>query len=675
MQLQLNEKQKQMVAAKEGPVLVVACPGSGKTTTMIARAKALVDYGVNPAKLLVITFTKQAATHMQQKYEKAYGKEGITFGTIHSICYRMLQSVAGYTKKDILLESEKWAFLAGQLHGKVAAAEMEETISGIMREISFVKNKCIPPEAYEPYSTDKRTFCILFHAYEDFRKSAGKIDFDDMLILARDILFNNGMVLDEYRKKYSYIMIDEFQDTNRVQADIFYLLAGENGNILVVGDDDQNVYGFRAAESAIMLDFPKKFPNCKIIYLDTNYRSEPEIIEIASKLIACNKKRFEKDFKGEKKGKGHIKITCFPDVVKQRDSVVEQLKKLHETGVPYEEMSVLYRTNKQNLMYVQALMKEEIPFYTTEAVKDHHMEFPFQDFMAYYRLAAGNPWKGDLQRILNRPSRYLKGDAFKNCIYNIDQMIECANRCSNPDAAKDRIYSMIDDVENLATMNPTQFVGYLYNVMDYRAGALSYAAYCGKDESEVDELLDSLIDEAKQFNTMQEWADYAKTYNKKLQEKRKNKEGICLSTYHSAKGLEWDYVFLIDCNEDMTPFKKAESPEEIEEERRLFYVAVTRARKGVRFTWVSDNGPKKMFPSRFLTEMGINKDAAVSNKNGRSMSSKKAKVLPSAKFYAVKKGRKPGIYHTWHECQKQIDDFPGAVYRRFDTEAEAKEFI
>lgn len=675
MQLQLNEKQKQMVAAKEGPVLVVACPGSGKTTTMIARAKALVDYGINPAKLLVITFTKQAATHMQQKYEKAYGKEGITFGTIHSICYRMLQSVAGYTKKDILLESEKWAFLAGQLHGKVAAAEMEETISGIMREISFVKNKCIPPEAYEPDSTDKRTFCILFHAYEDFRKSAGKIDFDDMLILARDILFNNGMVLDEYRKKYSYIMIDEFQDTNRVQADIFYLLAGENGNILVVGDDDQNVYGFRAAESAIMLDFPKKFPNCKIIYLDTNYRSEPEIIEIASKLIACNKKRFEKDFKGEKKGKGHIKITCFPDVVKQRDSVVEQLKKLHETGVPYEEMSVLYRTNKQNLMYVQALMKEEIPFYTTEAVKDHHMEFPFQDFMAYYRLAAGNPWKGDLQRILNRPSRYLKGDAFKNCIYNIDQMIECANRCSNPDAAKDRIYSMVDDIENLATMNPTQFVGYLYNVMDYRAGALSYAAYCGKDESEVDELLDSLIDEAKQFNTMQEWADYAKTYNKKLQEKRKNKEGICLSTYHSAKGLEWDYVFLIDCNEDMTPFKKAESPEEIEEERRLFYVAVTRARKGVRFTWVSDNGPKKMFPSRFLTEMGINKDAAVSNKNGRSMSSKKAKVLPSAKFYAVKKGRKPGIYHTWHECQKQIDDFPGAVYRRFDTEAEAKEFI
>lgn len=675
MQLQLNEKQKQMVAAKEGPVLVVACPGSGKTTTMIERAKALVDYGVNPAKLLVITFTKQAATHMQQKYEKAYGKEGITFGTIHSICYRMLQSVAGYTKKDILLESEKWAFLAGQLHGKVAAAEMEETISGIMREISFVKNKCIPPEAYEPDSTDKRTFCILFHAYEDFRKSAGKIDFDDMLILARDILFNNGMVLDEYRKKYSYIMIDEFQDTNRVQADIFYLLAGENGNILVVGDDDQNVYGFRAAESAIMLDFPKKFPNCKIIYLDTNYRSEPEIIEIASKLIACNKKRFEKDFKGEKKGKGHIKITCFPDVVKQRDSVVEQLKKLHETGVPYEEMSVLYRTNKQNLMYVQALMKEEIPFYTTEAVKDHHMEFPFQDFMAYYRLAAGNPWKGDLQRILNRPSRYLKGDAFKNCIYNIDQMIECANRCSNPDAAKDRIYSMVDDIENLATMNPTQFVGYLYNVMDYRAGALSYAAYCGKDESEVNELLDSLIDEAKQFNTMQEWADYAKTYNKKLQEKRKNKEGICLSTYHSAKGLEWDYVFLIDCNEDMTPFKKAESPEEIEEERRLFYVAVTRARKGVRFTWVSDNGPKKMFPSRFLTEMGINKDAAVSNKNGRSMSSKKAKVLPSAKFYAVKKGRKPGIYHTWHECQKQIDDFPGAVYRRFDTEAEAKEFI
>lgn len=672
--MELNEKQRQMVAAKEGPVLVVACPGSGKTTTMIARAKALVDSGVNPSKLLVITFTKQAATHMQQKYEKTYGKDGITFGTIHSICYRMLQSVAGYTKKDILLESEKWAFLAGQLHGRVTAAEMEETISGVMREISFVKNKCIPPEAYEPDATDKRTFCVLYHAYEDFRKAAGKIDFDDMLIVAREIFFNNGMVLEEYRKKYSYIMIDEFQDTNRVQADIFYLLAGENGNILVVGDDDQNVYGFRAADSSIMLDFPKKFPNCKIIYLDTNYRSEPEIINVAGKLIACNKKRFDKEFKGDKKGKGYITTTCFPDVVKQKDSVVEQLKKLHETGVPYEEMAVLYRTNKQNQMYAQRLIKDEIPFYTTEPIHDYHMEFPFQDFMAYYRLSAGNPWKGDLQRILNRPSRYLKGEAFKNCIYNLDQMLICAEKCTNPTSAKEKIFSMVDDIDNLSTMNPSQFVGYLYNVMDYKTGAMSFAAYCGKEEAEIEELLTLLKEEAKQFKTMEEWTTFAKEYGKKLQEKRKNKEGICLSTYHSAKGLEWDYVFLIDCNENMTPFKKAESPEEIEEERRLFYVAVTRARKGVRFTWTSSNGPKKMFPSRFLTEMGINKDAMVSDKHGKRTSAGRAKIY-APKYYAVKKGRKPGIYRTWHECQAQIDNFSGAVYRRFDTQKEAEEFI
>lgn len=672
--MELNEKQRQMVAAKEGPVLVVACPGSGKTTTMIARAKALVDSGVNPSKLLVITFTKQAATHMQQKYEKTYGKDGITFGTIHSICYRMLQSVAGYTKKDILLESEKWAFLAGQLHGRVTAAEMEETISGVMREISFVKNKCIPPEAYEPDATDKRTFCVLYHAYEDFRKAAGKIDFDDMLIVAKEIFFNNGMVLEEYRKKYSYIMIDEFQDTNRVQADIFYLLAGENGNILVVGDDDQNVYGFRAADSSIMLDFPKKFPNCKIIYLDTNYRSEPEIIKVAGKLIACNKKRFDKEFKGDKKGKGYITTTCFPDVVKQKDSVVEQLKKLHETGVPYEEMAVLYRTNKQNQMYAQRLIKDEIPFYTTEPIHDYHMEFPFQDFMAYYRLSAGNPWKGDLQRILNRPSRYLKGEAFKNCIYNLDQMLICAEKCTNPTSAKEKIFSMVDDIDNLSTMNPSQFVGYLYNVMDYKTGAMSFAAYCGKEEAEIEELLTLLKEEAKQFKTMEEWTTFAKEYGKKLQEKRKNKEGICLSTYHSAKGLEWDYVFLIDCNESMTPFKKAESPEEIEEERRLFYVAVTRARKGVRFTWTSSNGPKKMFPSRFLTEMGINKDAMVSDKHGKRASAERAKIY-APKYYAVKKGRKPGIYRTWHECQAQIDNFSGAVYRRFDTQKEAEEFI
>ena len=673
-EVKLNEKQRQMVQTTEGPVLVVACPGSGKTTAMIARANALVKSGVNPVKLLVITFTKQAATNMKEKYEKTYGVDGITFGTIHSVCYRMLQQVEGYSKNDILLESEKWAFFSSLLYKKVATADMEELISGVTREISYIKNKCLPPEAYTPESTDKKTFGMLYNAYERFKKEQSKIDFDDMLLIARSILEENPLVLQEYQKKYSYIMIDEYQDTNRVQADIFYMLAGENGNLCVVGDDDQSVYRFRSADSAIMLDFPKKFKNCKVIYLDTNYRSEPEIIQVAGKLIGCNRVRFAKQFLGNKTGKGYVTASSYEDVVKQRDATIEYCRKLHNSGVPYEEMAILYRTNKQNQMYAQKMMKEELPFYTTEAIKDHHAEFPFQDFMAYYRLANGNFRRGDLQRILNRPSRYLKSDIFKNCSFDLDELLACCKRCNNQDSARNSIYALWDDVEALRGMTPSQFIGYLFNIMDYRASAISFATYCGKDEAEIEELLDLLEDEAKSMKTMEEWDSFAKEYAKKLQEKRRSKEGICLSTYHSSKGLEWDYVYLIDCNEDIAPFKKAESPEELEEERRLFYVAVTRARKGVRLTYVSGMGTKKMFPSRFLTEMGLNKDAAISDQYGKSVSAERAKIF-APKFYAVKKGKVPGIYHTWGECQKQIDGYSGAVYRRFDTETAANEFL
>lgn len=674
--MELNEKQRQIVETKEGQVLVVACPGSGKTTAMIARANALVKAGINPKNILAITFTKEAASGMQARYEKEYGKDGICFGTIHSICFHLLCNVEGYNKEDLLLETDKWAYFSSLLYKKVSVSDLEEYILSLIQEISYIKNKCLPPEVYEPEVTDKKTFIQLYHAYEEYKHAQGKIDFDDMLILTRDIFESRPEILKQYQMQYSYIMIDEYQDTNRVQADIFYMLAGDNGNLFVVGDDDQSIYGFRSADSSIMLDFPKKYPNCKTIYLDTNYRSCLDIIDRAAKLIEKNQVRFQKKFLGWQRGEATIRVDMCEDAVKQRESVFGRIKALHATGTPYEEIAILYRTNRQNLMYVQKFMKNDIPFYTTEAVKDYHKDFPFQDFMAYYRLAQGIAKRGDLQRILNRPCRYLKAENFKNCTFDLQEMLACCNGLTNEERAKDNIISMYHDITQLKNQEPESFLGYLFHIMGYRESALSFAEYCGRDKAETEEMIELLKEEGCSFPTMEAWEHYAQVYSKILQEKRKQKKGICLSTFHSSKGLEWDHCFLIDCNEDMTPFKKAESPDEMEEERRLFYVAVTRARKGLYFSFLDANGSKKMFPSRFLHEMELRPETKKYPVNSSGEFTKEQlKNIIGTRFYAVKKGRTPGIYHSWPECNKQVKDFRGAKYKRFDTYEEAEKFM
>lgn len=673
--MQLNEKQKEVTEALKGQVLVVSCPGSGKTTSMIARANALVTAGVNPSRILIITFSKEAAVGMEAKYKQTFGDSMIHFGTIHAICFEVLRNVDGYSREDLFTETEKWAFFSTLLHKRIRADMMEDYIKNVISAIGYVKNRCMPPETYTSDNISTQDFCNCYYRYEEYKRNLGKIDFDDMLLLTRDIFLKKPAILELYKKKYEYIMIDEYQDTNRVQADIFYMLAGENGNLCVVGDDDQSIYGFRSADSTIMLDFPKKYKNCKVIYLDTNYRSEPDIVTAAGRLISNNRVRFKKQFLAAKKGSGVITKVSYKDVSEQRDGVLRRIDTLHKAGTPYQEMAILYRTNKQNQLYVQKLMKYDVPFYTTEAVSDYHNDFPFMDFMAYYRLSEGCYKRGDLQRILNRPSRYLKSEPFKNVNFDLDELLSACQKLPNSSAAMSKIYDLWEDVAALRGKKPKEFLDYLFHIMGYRDAAISFAEYCGKDEKETEELLDLLIDEAQEFESMEEWGAYAEQYAKKLQEKRKKKEGICLSTYHASKGLEWDKVFLIDCNEGVAPFKKAEAPEEIEEERRLFYVAFTRARNEVRLSYIQSQGSRSVIPSRFLAELGLISSAVTPKDGEKTMDAQAAKAKLCRKFYAVKKGYRTGIVYSWKECEAMIKGYRNPVYRRFDTQAEAEAFM
>lgn len=602
----LNEKQMEAVNTLKGQVLVVSCPGSGKTTVIVNRTKKIIDSGVPSEKILVITFTKEAATQMKARYEKSYGKSNVMFGTIHSICFQVIKMAYGYEKSDILLATEQWEFFGKFLRGKSDTDNVEEFIKTYMTAISAYKNSGKTIETFDYGECEKGLFLETLREYEAFKNRMGKIDFDDMLLKCRDALKDERM-LSYWKNRFSYIMIDEFQDTNEIQAEIFYKLAGADGNICVVGDDDQSIYRFRAADSSIMMGFPQKYPNCKTIYMSTNYRSDKEIIKRAGMLISNNTKRFKKDFLGSRDDAGRFIVTCADTQEAQTIGVIKKINEYVMKDSPLTETAVLYRTNAENQMLITKLVKYKIPFYTTENVKDYHQDFIFRDIMTYWRLSTGQEEKGDLQRVLNHPTRYLKTEAFKNCRFDIESMKKCCNNMQNAERATLEVMKMYREVKAMEKLKPLELVTYLIRNMGYRSFITSYCSFIKRDTESAMSILDALIEECRGFETMEEWEEYAKEFAVKLQMQRRdpNKKGVCLSTFHSSKGLEWDHVILINSNDGKSPFIKAATEADFEEERRLYYVAVTRARKSVDIFYLSKKDGKDVLPSPYLTEMGL----------------------------------------------------------------------
>lgn len=604
---QLNSEQQSAVNCIEGQLLVVACPGSGKTTVIIERVKHMLDSGINPESILVITFTKEAALQMSERYKKEYGSTKVFFGTIHSICFRVIAKAYGIQISNLLKEGEQWDFFRNYLYKRVKTDDMENYIKNLFAELSLIKNADISLSSYTPKNVEKQILRDSINAYEEFKKENRKIDFDDMLIWCRKAFQNKPDELAFWQNKFRYIMIDEYQDTNKVQAEIFYMLAGEKGNLCVVGDDDQSIYRFRAADPDIMLGFPQKYPQCNVVSLDVNYRSEQEIIHRATALIKNNQNRFQKNFKGFKNEKGTVQAIPCDSPETQDMAVLKKISDLNKRGVPYNEMAILYRTNTENQLLIGKLLNLKVPFYTTETPRDYHLDFVFQDIMAYWRISQGTDKKGDFLRILNRPTRYLKRELFKNCTFNKKELLKVCENSSQSSSAKQKIIEMFVDIDNLSKIeDPTKFINYMVNIMDYDAAIDAYCEFCRRDKSEARDLLKTLTAEARSFTTMKEWNDYAEYYAEALRKlkKEKRKEGVCLSTFHSSKGLEWEYVFIINANEDNCPFKKAESDADYAEERRLFYVALTRAKRSCSMFY-SKKGMSEDRHSRYLEEMSL----------------------------------------------------------------------
>lgn len=617
MQLHNNPAQEAAIQATEGHVIIVSCPGSGKTTTLIRRIRHIIENGVDPKRILMVTFTRAAAQSMQEKYVELFGTQpGVIFKTIHSLCYAILLRESVIGRDSVLGDEAQRNFLVDYFKSK-RYGDAFDMAENALTAITDVKNNSIDPASYKPAGLKAEIFRSVFRSYEEWKKLQRKIDYDDMLILTDQLFKEHPEVLEKYQKQFQYIQVDEYQDINSIQKEIIYALSAAFNNLCVVGDDDQSIYAFRGARPSIMMNFQKDFPDAKVIFMETNYRSGFGVVHFADKVIHNNKERFSKKFisqRGKEGFHGEVRLKRFETHVDQRNFLIKEIQRLHtDYDIPYSEMAVLFRTNEQAQMPVNALASLGIPYDCTEVVRTMYESFIFNDIRAYVKLSVGEGTEDDLIQILNHPTRYFKEAKFRGAaytekslknhayyIYQEGQGWQFRNACEKIEQWMEAFGPGEVTWESPTADVMRRMDGGLHSI-GYDAYLRDYADYRNMDYEEIKAQYELLLEDALLYDSVGEWFEAADSTIRRMKDMswQRDPEGVRISTMHKAKGLEWRVVFIVDADEFITPHRRAiksGDPSAIEEERRLFYVAMTRAKDQV---YILGCGPR----SRFVREI------------------------------------------------------------------------
>ena len=629
-----NEAQEKIINTIDGQLIVVACPGSGKTTTLVRRINHMVKTGIDPRSIIMMTFSKAAAKEMKERYTKQFPEnpQGVNFCTIHAFCLAILTTFFGYERRCTINSIDVNDFFYGILKGnRDVADDIPGFIKKLLLDIGCVKNMLIEPQDYTPTCTsDKDFFIRLYEQYEEYKNNCGLIDFDDMLVLTLRGLQANPKVVQSLQETYKYIQVDEYQDTNNVQSQIIYLIAGKNGNLAVVGDDDQSIYGFRAATPEIMLSFKKQYPDAIQVNMSTNYRSSSNIIKAADMVIKKNKNRFSKDFIGSKETEGSVYVSMFQTRIEETVDIAKKIKMRNAQGQSYKDFAILYRNNSQADRIANELAKVGIPFVSTEAIKFRYDSWIFRDISYFHRLAEGDDF-GSKQKeaevvysLINRPSRYIQRAM---TVHGADYtyMKEAAKRSFLKQWQKEKMYDNIDEFFSFCTSlkgkNPKDSLRVIRTGLRYQEYLYDYAEKRMEDPREYIDTYNSFMEDVENNNidTWEKWDVYIKKTKKAFEDNNKKNldaDAVTLSTMHKSKGLEWKVVFLPNSNDSIIPGTErmekdlktesnvserhrmeAKIKTRIEEERRLYYVAMTRAKEEL---WVSYNGRAKQ--SRYVRD-------------------------------------------------------------------------
>ena len=609
-----TKSQSEAIRHVDGPLLVLAGPGSGKTTVVTKRVQYLVqDCSISPSSILVITFTKAAATEMKERFTRLMeqqaqppgGYGNVSFGTFHAVFFNILKLSYGFTVANIITEETRRQYLKESVDRmKLEIDDENEFLTGIAGEISLIKNERVELEHYFSKNCSEEVFRKIYEGYEERKKRARLIDFDDMLVYTWELLSQRKDILSAWQKKYQYILVDEFQDINRLQYDILRLLAEPENNLFIVGDDDQSIYRFRGARPEIMLNFRKDYPQSGQVLLNDNFRSTTQIVEAAGRVIARNKTRFPKNIIARGGDGALVRSLEFPDQQQECAYILREIQNWQARGGSLRQVAVIYRTNTQPRVVIQKLMEYNLPFRVRDQVPNLFQHWIARDLFCYMRLAMGSGLRKDLLPVLNRPKRYLSRECLNDERISWEYML---NFYKDKRYVCDRIERLQYDLKMMSRMGPFAAINYIRHVIGYEEYLKEYAGFRRMNVEDLLEVLSDLQESAREYHTYEEWFIYIEKYTEEMEQLKKRqqevRDGVHLTTMHSSKGLEYEKVFILDAAEGITPYKKAVLEADLEEERRMFYVAMTRAKKELTICWTKKVGSHEKKPSRFLEEM------------------------------------------------------------------------
>ena len=601
----LNDKQKEAVLATDGPCLVIAGAGSGKTKVLTHKIAYDIESGIKPWNILAITFTNKAANEMKERIEKLIGDaaKDLWMGTFHSICVRILRRYIdriGYKTDFVIFDTSDQKTLIKECLKALKVDDKIFTDRGVLSEISNGKNEMLEPKAYGvKYAGDfrKKTIAEIYELYQRRLRENNAIDFDDIINFTIKILSENPDVLDYYTEKFKYILVDEYQDTNKAQFTLVSLLASKYGNLTVVGDSDQGIYSFRGADISNILNFERDFPGTRIIKLEQNYRCTGNILKAANAVIKHNENKYDKKLWTENE-EGHLPcIYCGEDEYDEGRYIVEQINHLKtEEYYKNSDFTILYRMNAQSRAIEDILMREGIPYKVIGGLKFYERK-EIKDIIAYLRLIHNSADNLSLKRIINEPKRGIGKTS-------IEQIQEISDKTGNSmyeiirnaqEYGLTRVYSnsrdFIEQIEYLKSKKDE------LKISDLIKETLNKTGYTKALENENSVEAETRIENLEEFltvaiefeeesadNTLAEFLENI-TLSSDIDGMEDQDNSITLMTLHSAKGLEFPVVFLVGMEEGIFPgYKSIGEPQALEEERRLFYVGITRAKQYLYLT-------------------------------------------------------------------------------------------
>ena len=601
----LNDKQKEAVLATDGPCLVIAGAGSGKTKVLTHKIAYDIESGIKPWNILAITFTNKAANEMKERIEKLIGDaaKDLWMGTFHSICVRILRRYIdriGYKTDFVIFDTSDQKTLIKECLKTLKVDDKIFTDRGVLSEISNGKNEMLEPKAYGvKYAGDfrKKTIAEIYELYQRRLRENNAIDFDDIINFTIKILSENPDVLDYYTEKFKYILVDEYQDTNKAQFTLVSLLASKYGNLTVVGDSDQGIYSFRGADISNILNFERDFPGTRIIKLEQNYRCTGNILKAANAVIKHNENKYDKKLWTENE-EGHLPcIYCGEDEYDEGRYIVEQINHLKtEEYYKNSDFTILYRMNAQSRAIEDILMREGIPYKVIGGLKFYERK-EIKDIIAYLRLIHNSADNLSLKRIINEPKRGIGKTS-------IEQIQEILDKTGNSmyeiirnaqEYGLTRVFSnsrdFIEQIEYLKSKKDE------LKISDLIKETLNKTGYTKALENENSVEAETRIENLEEFltvaiefeeesadNTLAEFLENI-TLSSDIDGMEDQDNSITLMTLHSAKGLEFPVVFLVGMEEGIFPgYKSIGEPQALEEERRLFYVGITRAKQYLYLT-------------------------------------------------------------------------------------------